>query len=371
VVTVANIRNWIENALAEWHAVRVADLHYGHRDTTVLLVVALGGLSLAALVIRAARGPKQAQRRVALPALLDWRVGRSWSLGRHGALLLFVAGVPCFMMALADPYTAVAQRQQTYPGRRIALMIDASSSMLARFPTEHLGQRHEAGAPSSTAFFTTVAAAEIFVRQRMSGKYRDLMALIEFGDEAYVVTPFTTDYDGILLSLSLIGDWTEFMKFPDQGTTIGMAIEQGVDLFRSFDFLTASGNLMVLFTDGQDTQVTINGVSVQTVLAQAKQAKIPVYLIRTSFNKSLGGVVPDSIWKPAVEATGGRFYAASDESTILRAVHEIDQMSAGSISVTQYTTERPRFELFAGMGFAAWTLALALKLAVPYFQTFP
>ena len=54
----------------------------------------------------------------------------------------------------------------------------------------------------------------------MKGKYRDLIALIEFGDEAYVVTPFTTDYDNILLSLSLIGDWTEFMKFPDQGTTI-------------------------------------------------------------------------------------------------------------------------------------------------------
>ena len=40
---------------------------------------------------------------------------------------------------------------------------------------------------------------------------------------------------------------------------IGRAIAQGVDLFRAFDFLTASGNLMVLFTDGQDTQVTING----------------------------------------------------------------------------------------------------------------
>ena len=58
----------------------------------------------------------------------------------------------------------------------------------------------------------------------MAGKYHDLIGLVEFGDEAYVVTPFTSDYENILLSLSLIGDWTEFMKFPDQGTTIGLAI---------------------------------------------------------------------------------------------------------------------------------------------------
>ena len=52
-----------------------------------------------------------------------------------------------------------------------------------------------------------------------------------------MVTPFTNDYDNILLSLSLIGDWTEYMKFSDQGTTIGKAIDQGVALFRAFDFL--------------------------------------------------------------------------------------------------------------------------------------
>ena len=157
------------------------------------------------------------------------------------------------------------------PGRRIALMIDASSSMMARFPAAHLNAK----APNEATFFTTVAAAETFIRQRMSGKYHDLIGLIEFGDEAYVVTPFTSDYDNILLSLNLIGDWTEFMKFPDQGTTIGLAIEQSVGLFKAFDFLDASGNLMLLFTDGQDTQVMIHGKNVNEILEGAKQTKIP------------------------------------------------------------------------------------------------
>ena len=229
---------------------------------------------------------------------------------RHGALLLFLAGLPFFVLALADPYSSLTREDVSYPGRRIAVMIDASSSMMARFPAAHLNAK----APNEATFFTTVAAAEAFIRQRMSGKYHDLIGLVEFGDEAYVVTPFTTDYDNILLSLSLIGDWTEFMKFPDQGTTIAAAIEQGTGLFKAFDFLDAAGNLMVIFSDGQDTQVTIHGKSVNEIVSGAVAAKIPVYMIRTSYNKALGAVLPDDIWKPAIEATGGKFYPAGDEA---------------------------------------------------------
>ena len=41
------------------------------------------------------------------------------------------------------------------------------------------------------------------------------MALVEFGSRAYVITPFTSDYDNLLLSMSLIGDPVEFSTFPN------------------------------------------------------------------------------------------------------------------------------------------------------------
>jgi Ca-activated chloride channel family protein len=370
MVALERLIGFVRETLAEWSAIRAANLNYTERDTTFLLMAALVGLSLLLLLARSAIGRRPGRHEVALPAVLDWAGGSAFSMVRHGALVLALAGLPFFVLALADPYTSLTQQETTFPGRRIAVMIDASSSMLARFPTQTLGPRG-AGAPPPAAFFTTVAAAEVFIRQRINGKYRDLIGLVEFGDEAYVVTPFTNDYDNILLSLSLIGDWTEFMRFPDQGTTIGTAIEQGVDLFRSFDFLSAAGNLLLLFSDGQDTQVTIKGTPVTEVLAEARQAGIPLYMVRTSYNKDLGAVVPDSIWKPAIEATGGRFYVASDETSILRAVREIDQLSAGKIAIRQYTTERPRFQWFAFIAASLWTAAIALKLTVPYFQTFP
>jgi Ca-activated chloride channel family protein len=298
---------------------------------------------------------------------MSWADTSPLSWLRHGALLLSLAGLPFFMVALADPVTPLRQEQVTFPGRRIALLIDASASMVIPFQAARLNP----GGPNQASFFTTIGAAETFIRQRMAGQYRDLIALVEFGDEAYVVTPFTNDYDNILLSLSLVGDWTEYLKFSDQGTTIGKAIDQGVSLFRTFDFLDAAGNAMIIFSDGQDRQVTVEGRSIEDILAGATRAKIPVYLIRIGQNKALGDVIPDQIWRPAVEATGGRFYAAVNEAAIFRAINDIDRRSSGTVSIKQYSTEEPLFSPFALVAVMLWTAAIALKLTVPYFQKFP
>ena len=52
-----------------------------------------------------------------------------------------------------------------------------------------------------------------------------------------------------------------------QGTTIGIAVEESVALFRTFDFLDASGNLMIIFSDGQDSQAIVEGRLVRHHLA--------------------------------------------------------------------------------------------------------
>jgi hypothetical protein len=367
MVPITVVPTLLRDTILEWRNTRTADLLFAHRSAAVLALVLLIGIAVAALIGRAATRGRAGRTQLALPAVLSW-TRPSWiSVVRHGTLLLFLAGLPFFVIALAEPYTTFTRQDVSYPGRRIAVMIDASSSMMARFPAAHLNAK----APNEATFFTTVAAAEAFMRQRIAGRYHDLIALIEFGDEAYVVTPFTTDYDNILLSLSLVGDWTEFMKFPDQGTTIGLAIEESVQLFRAFDFLEAAGNLMVIFSDGQDTQVTIHGRTVNEILAGAVQTKIPVYFIRTSYNKGLGAVLPDDIWKPAVEATGGRFYAAADETAILVAIRDIDRRAAGRVDIKRYSTEQPKYAPYTLIAACVWSVALLLQLTVPYFRKFP
>jgi Ca-activated chloride channel family protein len=367
VVPITQVPAVVRDVVFEWRNARAADLLFTHRTDAIIAAVILIGLSFAVLVGRALTRTKAGRTQVALPAVLEWSGGSWASIVRHGTLLLFLVGLPFFVLAFADPYSSLTREDVSFPGRRIALMIDASSSMMARFPAAHLNAK----APNEATFFTTVAAAEAFIRQRLSGKYHDLIGLIEFGDEAYVVTPFTTDYDNILLSLTLIGDWTEFMKFPDQGTTIAAAIEQGTSLFKAFDFLEASGNLLILFTDGQDTQVMLHGRSVNEIVEGAKATKIPIYMIRTSYNKGLGAVLPDDIWKPAIEATGGKFYPAGDEAAVLNAIRDIDQRSAGRVDIKRYSSQQPKFSGYAFIAASLWMIALTLQLTVPYFRKFP
>jgi hypothetical protein len=320
-----------------------------------------------AVIVRSIIGASPARRAVAMPALLGSLRRSPLAFLRHAPLILFLLGLPLFALALADPYTALARSDVSYRGRRIALMIDASSSMRVPFTAKQLNPREE----TEAAFFTSVGAAERFVRLRMAGKYRDLMALVEFGNEAYVVTPFTNDYENILLSISLIGDVVEYARFPDQGTIIAQAIDQSVQLFKAFNFLNASGNLMVIFSDGEDIHAIVNGRTLDDIVAGAVEAHTPIYFVRTNYSKEEGGIIPDELWKNAVEKTGGKFFAGSNEAAILNAIAEIDRASTGTIDVKQYSTQEPRFELFALGAFGLWGLAALLTLAVPHFRRFP
>jgi VWA domain-containing protein len=367
VTWLAALRALARDNLAEWKTIHLPDLQFWHRGEARLALVALVGLSLVLLIARSIFHRRPGRNRIVVPAIVADLPKSHGAFVRHAPLVIFLGGLASFVVALADPYSALVGREVSFPGRRIALLVDASSSMTAPFTAQHLNKR----SATDSAFFTTVAAAERFVQMRIQGRYRDLIALVEFGNEAYVVTPFTNDYDNILLSISLIGDDVEFATFPDQGTIIAQAIEQSIGLFKAFNFLDASGNLLVVFTDGEDTHAIINGLSLDTIMQSAVDAKIPVYFVRTNYSFGRRKVIPDNLWIPAVEKTGGRFYAASDEESLLRAIREIDQVSTGAIEVRRYSSQRPQFRVFALIAGMCWTAAAALKLGVRRFQKWP
>jgi Ca-activated chloride channel family protein len=348
----------------EWREIRLDDLQFWHRSEARLALLALVGLSLVLLVVRLTLRYTTQPRGLVVPALLSSFRPSPFAGLRHAPTLLFILGLPFFALALADPYSALLSRESSFPGRRIGLMIDASISMRTPFTAAGLNRR----AATDATFFTTVAAAERFVQLRKKGPFRDLIGLVEFGNRAYVVTPFTSDYDNILVSISLIGDPIEFSRFPDQGTIIASAIDESIGLYKAFDFLEATGNLMVIFTDGEDTHAKVENRTLDDILKSAVDAKIPLYFVRTNYERGKGQLIPDEMWIRAVEKTGGKFYAASDERSLLDAIADIDRVSAGEIRLKQYSTQHPRFAAFALIAAACWILAALLKVAVPHFQ---
>ena len=356
----------IDGVAAEWAAMRLDTLQFWHRGEAELTLFGLLALSLLLLVgHRLLARRRQVLLLPALPRLS--RAPATWWL--HFPRILFLLGLPCFLLALADPYSTLQSRQMTYPGRRICLMVDASSSMQTRFAAQSLNR----DAAGDGAFFTAVSAARRFVRLRIDGRFRDLLALVEFGNNAYVVTPFTHDYDNILLSLELIGDPTEFSLFPDQGTVIARAVEEGTALFKAFNFLDAAGNLLVIFSDGEDsdTSALVDGRGLDDIVRSAYRANIPVYLVRVNYGLRQGQVIPDEQWIPAIEKTGGKFFAAYDEKTLLAAIREIDKAATGAIVSREYSNQRPLFAVFTLLAAALWTLATLLAVGARRFQRFP
>ena len=98
------------------------------------------------------------------------------ALVRHLPLLLFLAGVPFFALALADPHTGFAREEVSYPGRRIALLVDALH--------EHgdAVRVHELKTPGRGDLLHRGGRRRAVHRRRMNGRYHDLVALIQFGN---------------------------------------------------------------------------------------------------------------------------------------------------------------------------------------------
>ena len=60
--------------------------------------------------------------------------------------------------------------------------------------------------------------------------------------------------------------------------------------------------------------------------------------------------------------------AASSEETLLKAIEDIDRVATGTIQFKQYSSQQPRFALFALGAAIFWSAAGLLKLSLPYFE---
>ena len=145
-------------------------------------------------------------------------------------------------------------------------------------------------------------------------------------------------------SCGLVAYWLTFLV-----RLLSCSISQGVQLFKLFGYLHAAGNIMVLFSDAQDTQVILEGRPLESILAEARENHVPIYLVRTGYGKKANfeSNTADPIWSKAVRDTGGQFYAAANEDVILQALKEIDRAATGNVVRTRYGSRQPHFTFFA------------------------
>ena len=148
----------VRRTLGELTRTRWTELNFGAADAALLVLVALAAISLFMVAARSIRAGRARRAAVCVPAVLFVMRRSPFSHLRHAPFLLFLLGLMFFALALADPLTAFTREQVTYPGRRIALVVDGSNSMILPFETAQLKTT------VNRTYFTAVASAERFMR---------------------------------------------------------------------------------------------------------------------------------------------------------------------------------------------------------------
>ena len=202
---------------------------------------------------------------------------------------------------------------------------------------------------------------------------RPASALVEFGNEAYVVTPFTNDYDNILLSISLIGDPVEYSLFPGSGHDhrAGDRPErravQGVQLSRRVR--QPDGDLHRRRGHARHRQRT-NARRDRAGGGRREDSGLPgAHQLRA---RARARSFPTSCGFRRSQKTGGKFYAADSEeqpartpsrtSTRCRPARFRRRSTAASSRGSRCSRSSRR---------VCWTGAATLKLTVPQFQKLP
>lgn len=219
--------------------------------------------------------------------------------------------------------------------RDMVLAVDISGSMDARDMVDTDGQPQQ-----------RLEAVKSVINDFIAERDGDRIALIVFGTNAYLQTPFTEDLDSAaeLMAQTQVG-----MAGPH--TAIGDAI--GLAL-RTFEASDIEQKVLILLSDGADTNSAMSPLNATEI---AVSAGVVIHTIGVGDPNASGD---DRVDLDALETiakrAGGQFFVAGDVEGLRAVYEEIDALNPRTVETTSF---QPR-ESIAHYAFAA---ALLLGLA--------
>lgn len=332
------------------------------RDPLVLLLLLLVPVAIA---LRIAREKVGAGALVVPTLAFVARTRPGWRVRfRHLPFALACLGFAGLVVALARPRVGLERTESWTEGVDIVVALDASGSMAA-----------EDFKPKNR-FFVAKAATRTFVE----GRPQDRLALVAFAGRSRTVVPLTTDR---AMLLERLGE----LKLGEQGdgTAIGMALGNSLARLRASK---AKSKVVVLVTDGgnnageidPDTAANVaKGLGIRVYTVGVGTAGGPVEIPVPIRDPETGRVVERRVMAEVdvdekllgriAEATGGRFFRATDPAGLAQTYAEIDRLEKTEVKTTTYTRWRETFPRVAVP--AAVVLAAAALLALLAFPVAP
>jgi Ca-activated chloride channel family protein len=332
------------------------------RDPALLLLLVVVPLAIALRILREKRG----HGALLVPTLANVaRVRPTWRVRlRHLPFALALLGYSGLVVALARPRLGLERTESWTEGVDIFIALDASGSMAA-----------EDFKPKNR-FFVAKSSA----RQFIEGRSSDRVGLLVFAGHSRTVSPLTTDRAMVL-------DRLASLKLGDQGdgTAIGLALGNALARLKPSK---AKSRVVVLLTDGGNNAGEIDP---DTAAGVAKALGVRVYTVGVGTNNGpveipipirdpeTGRVterrvranvdVDEALLQRIADATGGRYFRATDAQGLADTFATIDKLEKSEIKTTKYTRFREVFPLAARP--AAACLALAGLAALFVFPVAP
>ena len=255
----------------------------------------------------------------------------SESVIRNGKMknMFFIIGRLFIMLliifALARPRLSDTIRESKTEIVDILLVIDQSSSMLAQdFKPNRLEAAKE--------------VAKKFIKDREG----DRLGLIVFAGEPYIQCPLTRDINVLL-------EFTDKIEIIDQehdGTAIGMAIANSINRLRESD---TKSKTIILLSDGSNNQGELDPI---TAAGLAAKFDIKIYTVAAGTHGLAPYPVTDAWGRQVIQKvqvdvdeeslkeiaiiTGGQFFRATDNKSLLKVYEDIDALERTEIEVKEY-----------------------------------
>jgi Ca-activated chloride channel family protein len=275
---------------------------------------------------------------------------------RAGAFLaaLTYLALSLFIIALARPQLGSVVTRVQATGVDIMLAIDVSRSMLA--------EDFSIGSQRANRIDAVKLVTEKFIRERPN----DRIGIVAFAGVPYLVSPLTLDHDWLIRNLERLR-----IGLVEDGTAIGSAIASAANRLKDKE---AKSKLIVLLTDGDNNAGKVQPL---TAAEAAKALGIKIYTIGAGtdgeapfpFQNQFGRTVyrnvlvrfDEQTLEEIAKITGGRYFRATDTSSLEKIFAEIDTMEKSRIEVEKTTEYRDLFAWFLIPGVACLFLQILLS----------
>jgi Ca-activated chloride channel family protein len=271
------------------------------------------------------------------------------------SVLRFLALV-LLIFALARPLTGMRPVIESAEVRDIMLTLDVSGSMTAI--ADVIQNR-----PLDRLDVTKLAVIDFIANRKIDETDRfgtDRLGLIAYASWAWIQTPLTLDYG--LLEYELGGLEIDTLMEPNKHnqTAIGEAIALSVS---NLNKSPAQSKVIVLLTDGNNNAGKIDPL---TAADLAKRYGIRVYTIGAGApdvrnQRARQNPIDETTLKKIAEATGGKYYRATNLNSLQEAYQEINDLETTEIETGMYYEYDEGFFPFAVLGGSVMVMSLMLR----------